>query len=122
IYRKKYNAMQNETELLKTATVQNYQAIYNSLQAEYYQAIQLYQDAQRRIKLYKNQDLLASKSLDLILKGFSTSSAGLTDVLRIRQQTFDYQLKQAEAVADFNTAVAWLRRLRNSDIYGNKLE
>jgi hypothetical protein len=105
---------------MKIATSQNYQATSNSLQAEYYQAIQLYQDTQRRIKLYKNQDLLASKSLDLILKGFSTSSAGLTDVLRIRQQTFDYELKQAEAAADLNTAVAWLRRLRNSDIYGNK--
>ena len=111
IYRKKYNAMINEADLLKTATSQNYQATANSLQTEYYQASQLYQDAQRRVKLYENQFQLASKSLDLILKSFSTSSSGLTDVLRIRQQTLDYELKQVEAVADFNTAVAWLNRL-----------
>ena len=111
IYRKKYTAMQNEAELLKTATSENYQSTANTLQAEYYQAVLLYQDAQRRIKLNENQFQLASKSLDLMLKSFSTSSSGLTDVLRVRQQTLDYELKQVEAVADFNTSIAWLKRL-----------
>jgi outer membrane protein TolC len=111
IYRKKYAAMQKEADLLGLAASQNYQATANTLQTEYYQAVQLYQDAQRRIKLYENQYILASRSLDLILKSFSTSASGLTDVLRVRQQTLDYELKQAEAVADFNTAIAWLRRL-----------
>jgi outer membrane protein TolC len=111
IYRKKYNAMAKEADLLKTATSQNYQATANSLQNEYYEAVQLYQDSERRVKLYENQYQLASKSLDLILKSFSTSSSGLTDVLRVRQQTLDYELRRVEAIADFNTAVAWLRRL-----------
>jgi outer membrane protein TolC len=116
IYRKRYTAMQNEAGFLKAATSENYQATANSLQTEYYQAILLYQDARRRIKLYKNQYELASKSLDLMLKSFSTSSSGLTDVLRLRQQTLDYELKQVEAVADFNTSIAWLRRLGNLEI------
>ena len=116
VYRKKYNAMQNEAELMKTATSQSYQATANSLQAEYYQAVQLYQDAKRRIKLYDNQYNLASKSLDLMLKSFTVSTSGLTDVLRIRQQTLDYELKEVEAIADFNTAVAWLKRLGNLEI------
>ena len=103
--------MQTEAELLKTAASQNYQAISNSLQTEYYRAIQSYQDAQRRIKLYNNQYQLASKSLDLILKSFSVSASALIDVLRIRQQTLDYELKQVEAVADLNTSIAWLKRL-----------
>jgi outer membrane protein TolC len=111
IYRKKYKAMRNEADLLSKATSQNYQGTSNSLQTEYYQALQLYQDAQRRIILYNSQYDLASKTLDLILKSFSASSAGLTDVLRVRQQTLDYELKQVEAVADFNTAVAWLKKL-----------
>jgi outer membrane protein TolC len=112
--------MQNEAELMKTATSQSYQATANSLQAEYYQAVQLYQDARRRIKLYDNQYNLASKSLDLLLKSFTVSSSGLTDVLRIRQQTLDYELKEVEAIADFNTAVAWLKRLGNLEMFGNK--
>lgn len=117
IYRKKYTALQNEAELLKQATSQNYQATANSLQSEYYQAVLLYQDAQRRVKLYEDQFRLASKSLDLMLKSFSTSSSGLTDVLRVRQQTLDYELRQVEALADYNTAIAWLKRLMaNSQI------
>ena len=111
VYRKKYNAMVSEADLLREAASLNYQAEASSLQAEYYQAVQLFRDAQRRVKLYDSQYQLASKSLDLMLKNLSTSSSSLTDVLRIRQQTLDYELKQVEAVADFNTAVAWLKRL-----------
>jgi outer membrane protein TolC len=111
VYRKKYTAMQKEADFLREATSANYQATANSLQTEYYQAVLLYQDSQRRVKLYGNQFQLASKSLDLMLKSFSTSSSGLTDVLRVRQQTLDYELRQVEAVADFNTAIAWLKRL-----------
>lgn len=111
IYRNKYNAMKRETELLKTATTQNYQATANSLQTDYYEAVQLYQDAQRRINLFDNQITLAKKTLDIMLKSFSTSGTGLTDILRIRQQTFEYELKKIEAVADYNTAIAWLQRL-----------
>jgi outer membrane protein TolC len=111
VYRKKYTAMQKEAELLKAATSENWMATANSLQSEYYQAVLLYEDAQRRVKLYENQFQLASKSLDLMLKNFSTSSSGLTDVLRVRQQTLDYEFRQVEAIADYNTAIAWLKRL-----------
>jgi outer membrane protein TolC len=111
IYRKKYRAMQTEADLQKTATEQNYAASANSLKTEYYEAVQLYQEAQRRIDLYGSQSLLAGKSLDLMIKSFTVSGSGLTDVLRIRQQTLDYEYKKVEALSDFNTAVAWLKRL-----------
>jgi len=115
IYRKKYNAMQTETKFLKTASEQNYKATANALQSEYYEAMQLYSDAQRRIKLYDNQTQLAQRSLDILIKNFSVSGSGLTDILRIRQQVLDYQFKQVEAVTDFNTAIAWIKRLKSVD-------
>jgi outer membrane protein TolC len=111
IYRKKYKAMQDEAELLKNATVQGIQAASNSLQAEYYEAVQNYQDAQRRMGLYVDQYQLANQSLNILMKSFSASGAGLIDVLRVRQQTLDYELKQVDAVADFNSAIAKLQRL-----------
>jgi len=49
-----------------------------------------------------------------MLKSFSTSSSSLTDLLRIRQQVLDYELKQAEAAADLNTTTALLKRLMAS--------
>lgn len=111
IYRKKYKAMQAEAIFMKAATEQGYKATSNSLQTEYYEALQLYQDAQRRINLYENQSLLAKKSLNIMIKTFSASGSGLTDLLRICQQMLDYETKQVEAVTDYNTAIAWLERL-----------
>jgi outer membrane protein TolC len=111
IYRKKYKAMREEVELMKMANKQGYQATQNSLQTEYYEAIQLYQDAQRRMKLYQNQYELAEKSLNILQKSFSVSGTGLTDVLRIRQQTLNYELNEIEAISDNNTAIAWIKRL-----------
>jgi outer membrane protein TolC len=111
IYRKKYKAMQTEADLLKAATAQSYTSSANDLKAEYYQAVQLYEDAQRRISLYAGQGALAGNSLEILMKSFATSGSGLTEVLRVRQQKLDYDFKQVEAVSDFNTAIAWLKRL-----------
>lgn len=111
IYRKKYKTMQKESERIVTASKQNYQATSNDLQTSYYEAVQLYQDAERRIKLYTNQTRLAKKTFDIMVKSFSVSTSALTDVLRVRQQMLDYETKQTEAVADYNTAIALLRRL-----------
>jgi outer membrane protein TolC len=111
IYRKKHKAMRDEVELMKTANKQGFQATANSLETEYYEAIQLYQDAQRRMKLYNNQSDLAGKSLTILQKSFAVSGSGLTDVLRLQQQTYDYELKEIEAISDNNTAIAWIKRL-----------
>ncbi len=111
IYRKKYRAMVKEAELMQTATMQGLQSTSNALQTDYFQAIQQYEDASRRITLYQHQAELANKSLQLVLASFSSSVADLSEVLRIRQQTFDYEFKAIEALVDFNTAVAWLKRL-----------
>jgi outer membrane protein TolC len=115
IYRKKYKAMRDEADFLKSANSQNYKATVNSLQTEFYQAMQLYQDAQRRRKLYADQYRLASKSLDIMFKSFASASVSLTDILRVRQQTFDYEYKQIEAVADYNIAIAWIKKLECID-------
>jgi outer membrane protein TolC len=111
VYRKKYNAMREEADLLSQASSQNYQAKSNSLNTEYYTAVQLYQDAKRRIKLYEDQYTLASKSLEIMLKSFASSAVSLTDVLRVMQQTLDYEYKQVEAITDLNTAKALIVRL-----------
>jgi outer membrane protein TolC len=113
LYRKKYNALKTETELMKNANSLGSESLSNSLKAEFYEALQLYQDASRRQKLYADQSQLADNSLSIMLKSFSSSGASLTEILRVRQQTLDFKLKEVEAIADFNTSVAWLRRLGN---------
>jgi outer membrane protein TolC len=117
IYRKKYKAMQIETALLDSATAQDYKATAYTLQTEYYQAMQLYQDAQRREKLYADQYQLASKTLEIMLKSYAANSGDLSDILRIRQQTLDYEYRQIEAIADHNISIAWLKRLNSTEIH-----
>ena len=111
IYRKKYKAMQNEAAKLKTATEHQLVATSNLLKTDYYETVQNYQDSKRKIELYTKQFSLANQSLGIMIKSFSTSSASLTDILNVQQQTLDYELKQVQAVADFNTAIAKLQRL-----------
>lgn len=111
IYRKKYNAMQTEAKLMRASKDQSYQSTANALQVEYYEALQLFQDAERRIKLYKSQSQLAQKTLDITIKSFSASGSGLSDILRIRQQMLDYENREIEAITDFNTSIAWIKRL-----------
>ena len=113
IYRAKYKALRTEADIMKSATENEYKAAVNSLQTEYYEALQLYQDAKRRMILYENQSQLAKKSLDIMIISFSSSGSGLTDVLRVRQQMLDYEFKKVDALTDFNTAIAWLKRLGN---------
>jgi outer membrane protein TolC len=116
IYRKKYKAMQKEIALQKKATGQDYQASSNALQTEHYEAIQFYQDARRRIKLYENQVDMANKSQNILLKSFSANGTGLIELLHIQQVTLDYELRQVEAITDNNTAIAWLKRLGNFEL------
>jgi outer membrane protein TolC len=114
VYRKKYRAMKAEVDMLITSSGQNYSSAANSLQVEFYEAAQLYLDAQRREKLYKSQHQLAERSLSLMLKSYAASGAGLTDIFRVRQQVLDYEFKKIEAVADYNTAIALIKRLMSS--------
>ncbi|MFZ2339933.1 MAG: TolC family protein [Bacteroidales bacterium] len=117
IYRKKYNAMKSETDLLRSSSEQNYRATANSLKAELYSALLNYQDASRKAKLYQNQHTLATRSLDLLLKDFSSSGSSLTDVLRLRQLIYEYELKLIESNVDMNLAAAWITRLIASSTY-----
>ena len=123
IYRKKYRSMQKEADLLSRSSAEKFSAASNDLQAEYYQAVQTYRSARRSISLYDAQYQLASKTFDLMLRSFSTNGANLTDLLRVRQQTLDYELKREEAAADLNTSVALLRRLMaSSDLNQNNIK
>lgn len=111
IYRKKYKAMQTEAVKLKTATEHQLVATANLLKNDYYETVQNYEDAKRKIDLYAKQYSLANQSLGIMVKSFSASSVSLTDILSVQQQTLDYELKQIQAVANFNTAIAKLQRL-----------
>ena len=114
IYRKKYRAMQKETEWMQKANGQEIQSTVNSLQTQYFEAVQQYSDASRRVGLYQKQIGITRKTFDIMLKGYASGGSRLSEVLDISRQLLDYRYKEVEALADYNTAIAALKRLMAS--------
>ena len=111
IYRKKYKALKEEAGFQKEAVMQNYTTTGNSLQSELYEALQLYQDAGRRVELYNNQCILIRRSFNIMVKSFGSAGSSLTDLLQVRRELAGYDMKKIEAIADYNTSVAWIKKL-----------
>jgi len=117
IYRKKYNAMQNEARLMKEAGNQQIIDFKNSLMVQYRQIIQRLDDAERRISLYTEQEDLVRRTTGLLLSGFTTSGNSFEEVLRMQLKVIDYGFKNVEAIVDYNTSVAMVEMLINSIKY-----
>lgn len=114
IYRKKYNAMQNEAQQLQEASKQQSIGLKNNLLVQYRSFVQNLDDAERRIHLYNEQEELARKTTDLLLADFSTTGANYEEVLRMQYKVLDYGFKHIEAITDYNTSVAMAEKLMNS--------
>ncbi len=114
IYRKKYNSMQKEAQLMQEVAKQQTVSLQNNLQLQYRSFIQNIDDAERRIKLYTEQEELARKTTDLLLSAFATSGTDYEEVLRMQYKVLDYGFKHVEAIADYNTSVALAEKLMNA--------
>jgi len=106
IYRKKYKAMRREAEMTRDAASESAREMQNNLQVYFQEALQLHNDANRRIKLYNNLTELADKSLKLLIATYSANGTNFEEILRMQQQLLDYQLKLIEALKDKNVAIA----------------
>ncbi len=108
IYRNKYKAMRHEAESARDASTASAENVTNDLRVNLQETMQNLNDAGRRVKLNKEQAMLADQSVQLLITSFSASGTDFEEVLRMEQQLLDYQFKQVEAVVDENTAIARL--------------
>lgn len=115
IYRKKQKAMRHEAEMLRDAATLSADNIKNNLQVNLQETFQNLNDADRRIKLYSDQAMLAGKSLNLLITSFSTGGSDFVEVLRMQQQLLDYQFKKVDAVVDKNISIARLVYLTGNE-------
>lgn len=111
IFRKKYKAQQEEGKLWWKSSEQKFQDTYNTLKSEYYSYKSQLDDAVRIVTLYEKQTTLAQTTYNLIIKEFVTGKSDLTNVIQVQRQLLDYQLKKAEAIANYNTMVASIQKL-----------
>jgi len=117
VYRKKYNAMQNEARLMQEAGKQQTIDLTNNLLLQYRNFLQRIDDAERRIILYEEQEALSRKTASLLLSAFTTTGTTFEEVLRMQGKVQDYGFKHIEAITDYNTACAMAEKLMNSVKY-----
>lgn len=111
LFRKKYDAQQKESALWRKSSEQNFKNTLNILASEYYSFKSQLDDAERALKLYEKQTILAQTTYDLIVKEFVTGKSDLNNVIQVQRQLLDYQIKKAEGLTNYNTMVVSIKKL-----------
>ena len=114
VFRNKYRAQQRENAYLQQASRQNFTNTLNSLEAELHRTKNELDNAARKIALYRKQSELVQTAYDMTVQEFASGKGDLTNVIQVQNQLLDYELKTADAVADFNTMAANMQKLRSA--------
>lgn len=119
IYRNKYKAQQRESRFLWQSAREKYHNTLNTLQSDLFRLKHQLDDAERKIALYQKQKQLARTTYNLVIQEFVSAKSDLTNVIQVQRQLLDYQLREAEAIAEYNTKVASIRKLRSFNSSNN---
>ncbi len=111
LYRNKYKAMVKEASLYLESTQFEKEDKENQLTSLFEMGYKDYQDADRRIDLYKKQLKLAEKSLNILLISYSADGENFEEVLRMERKVLKYSLEIDKARADKNATVAFINYL-----------
>lgn len=111
LWRSKYNASIKEAEFLHHSTGLRREETGNQLMVSYEEALKDFNDAERRVELYKQQTQLAQQALNILTVQYSTAGSDFEEVLRMQQQLLDYRLENLNALVDQNIAAAMIKRL-----------
>ncbi|MDR2118946.1 MAG: TolC family protein [Tannerellaceae bacterium] len=106
LYRHKYRAARKESLLRQQAGQAKQAGAIARLEAELRQALYLLEEARRKTDLCRRQTALTHQAGSLATQEFVSGRAGLDGVIQIQRRLLDYRLREAEALAAYNTAVA----------------
>jgi len=113
IFRNKYKAQQRESRYMWESAQEKYNNTLNILQSELFKLKHQIDDAERRIALYQKQKNLALTAYQLILQEFVTAKSDLTNVIEVQRQLLDYKIREAVAIAEYNTKVSEINSLQS---------
>ncbi|MDR1222764.1 MAG: TolC family protein [Tannerella sp.] len=114
VYRSSYRAARKEAQFQQQAALAKYNEALNNLEAELYRFRYEMDDAERKVLLYRKQAGLARTACDLLVQEFISDKSDLSSILQVQQQLSDFRLKESEAIAGYNTAVAAVRKIISS--------
>jgi len=113
LYRKKYRAMEKQTQFRLEAVRSRQQEKNNQLSSSYRQAEKAYLDARRNVDLYNEQVEQTQKIFRLLKTSYASDGESFFELLRTRLMLLEYELKLEKARAGKNIAVARLEYLTN---------
>jgi outer membrane protein, heavy metal efflux system len=111
LYRNKYRSMIREAAYQETAKALEKQDKMNMLETLFEKTWNGLQDADRRLKLYENQQDLATRSISLLEVEYATADLNFEEVLRMERKQLHYSLELEKARADKQAAVSFLHYL-----------
>lgn len=117
LFRKKYDAQQNESALWQQSIQVKREEIFNNLKSDFFGFKNQLDDANRSIALYEKQTELALTTYNLTVREFIAGKGSLTNVIQVQRQLLDYQLKKAEAIADYNSMAVSIEKLTSFNNY-----
>ena len=121
LYRKKYRAKQKQAQIQLHRVQNRKAAAQNRLLTQLEQAIRDYDDAQRRVCLYRDVQIQRTRqAINILTEQYATSATDFEELLRLQRKLLDYELARETAQVDQNTAVAYIEYLYGK--YNVKLE
>ncbi len=108
IYRKKYQGAINEASIMQQASQNQKLNKTNILETLFEKYWSNYKDAKRRIQLYNSQSQLAQKSVRILQSEYSSKGKNFEEILRMEKSLLKFELETQKALADKQTAIAFL--------------
>ena len=111
LYRNKYRSMIQEAAYQETAKALEKQDKMNMLETLFEKTWNELKDADRRMKLFVDQQDLAARSIRLLEVEYTTADLNFEEVLRMERKQLHYSLELEKARADKQAAVSFLHYL-----------
>lgn len=108
IFRKKYKAAEMEAQFLETAAIASKKDLENTLLSSYEMEWFKSEMASQQIELYQKQMVKTKQLMDLLVTTYSNSGQDFEETLRVQQELLNYQMAEATAKKDYQTALAKL--------------
>jgi outer membrane protein TolC len=114
LYRNKYKAMVDEVVYLETAKENEILDRENILETLFENTWKEFIDADRRVDLYIDQQILAENSIRLLETEYATANKNFEEILRMERKQLFYALELERARADKQAAVSFIEYLIGS--------
>jgi len=108
LYREKYRSMVREAVLMQESARNEKLDNINILETTFQKALKEYNDAGRRISLYRMQSERATRALNILRIDYETSGKNFEEILRMEGQLLKYRLEFEKGRADKKAATAFI--------------